>query len=371
MRAGIASSAKQFLTAAFVMPAVLYMPKINSSSALQWLGKTPVVPEFKAPATRAAWELERLDIRVKLWRLLGRMPARPELPAVKTLSREDRGAYWLEKFKFDNGAGATVPGVMLLPKKSGRHSAILYCHQHGDLGAKGGKQELFQTNPVPVAPGPELVKRGYVVIAIDAYGFGERAARGPGKAAEQGGAEELSAAKFNLWFGRTLWGMILRDDLMALDYLFTRKEVDVARVGVTGFSMGATRAWWLLALDERLKAGVPVACLTRYQNLIRSEALAAHGIYYFVPGMLEYFDTESVVALIAPRPVLFQTGDADAGSPADGVREIESRVKPVYRLFSAEKNFQSLLVPALGHKYLPEMWARTLKWLERNLKRAR
>lgn len=346
------------------------MAQTNSSPAPQWLEKTPVVPEFKAPATRAAWELQRLDIRVKLWRLLGRMPARPLVPEVKTRSREDRGAYWLEKFEFDNGAGATVPGVMLLPKKSGSHPAILYCHQHGGLGAKGGKQELFQTNPAPVAPGPELVKRGYVVIAIDAYGFGERAARGPGKATEQGRAEELSAAKFNLWFGRTLWGMILRDDVMALDYLLTRKEVDAARVGVTGFSMGATRAWWLLALDERLKAGVPIGCLTRYQNLIRSEALAAHGIYYFVPGMLEHCDTEAVVALIAPRPVLFQTGAADAGSPADGVREIESRVKPVYQLFKAEKNFRSILVPEFGHKYLPEMWRRTVEWLDRNLKRA-
>ena len=124
---------------------------------------------------------------------------------------------------------------------------------------------------------------------------------------------EMSASKFNLWVGRTLWGMMLRDDLMALDYLASRPEVDAQRIGVTGMSMGATRSWWLMALDERIKTGVAIACLTRYENLIKHEMLKAHGIYYFVPGMLNHFDTEAVVALLAPRPALFQNGGADDG----------------------------------------------------------
>jgi hypothetical protein len=52
--------------------------------------------------------------------------------------------------------------------------------------------------------------------------------------APQGGAGEMSASKFNLWVGRTLWGMMLRDDLTALDYLCSRPEVDAARIGVIG-----------------------------------------------------------------------------------------------------------------------------------------
>ena len=77
-----------------------------------------------------------------------------------------------------------------------------------------------------------------------------------------------------------------------------------------------------MALDERIQTGVAVACLTRYQNLIEHEALKAHGIYYFVPKLLNHFDTEAVVALIAPRPVLFMNGDQDGGSPVDGIAAI-------------------------------------------------
>ena len=48
---------------------------------------------------------------------------------------------------------------------------------------------------------------GYVVLGIDAYGFGERNGQGPGGPEDSGG--EMTASKFNLWVGRTLWGMIL------------------------------------------------------------------------------------------------------------------------------------------------------------------
>jgi dipeptidyl aminopeptidase/acylaminoacyl peptidase len=214
-----------------------------------------------------------------------------------------------------------------------------------------------------------LAKRGYVVLGIDAYCFGERNGHGPGGTTEMGGVGEMTASKFNLWVGRTLWGMILRDDLMALDYLASRPEVDARRMAVTGMSMGATRSWWLMALDERLRTGVAVACLTRYQNLIEHEALKAHGIYYFVPNLLNHFDTEAVVALLAPRPVLMMNGDQDAGSPVDGIRAIESVVRNAYALYGRVGDFRSVVYPGQGHVYTPEMWAKTLDWMDTRLKR--
>ena len=161
----------------------------------------------------------------------------------------------------------------------------------------------------------------------------ERAQMVPGK--ETYINAEETASKFDLWAGRTYWGMLLRDDLMYVGLSCGRgSEVDPERIGVTGMSMGATRTWWLMALDERLKAGAGNrVCLTRYQNLMMHGVLAGHDIGYFVPNMLAYFDSEAVVALIAPRPVLFQTGDQDSASPVEGIRIIESAVRPAYRLY--------------------------------------
>ena len=348
-----------------LMSAETHAPSPDPSAG--WLAATPAAPELRVASTREAWEAQRGEIRSRLWQLLGDLPPRPAVPAVETLAREDRGAFMVERFRFDNGAGATVPGLLLLPKgTAGKAPAVLYCHWHGGE-YDHGKIELFERAHTPEEPGPALVRRGFAVLAIDAYGFGERNGQGPGSE-EKGGAGELTASKYNLWLGRTLWGMILRDDLMALDYLASRPEVDAGRLGVTGISMGATRSWWLMALDERLRAGVAVACLTRYQSLIEHAGLKHHGIYYYVPGMLRHFDTETVIALAAPRPLLCMNGDRDEGSPVDGIREIEQRAAPAWRLGGVPGSFRSEVYPGVGHVYLPEMWKQTVGWFEQHLR---
>ena len=188
---------------------------------------------------------------------------------------------------------------------------------------------------------------------------------GPAGAFETGRAEQESLLKLHLWMGRTLWGMFVRDDQIALDYLSRRPEVDPARIGATGMSMGSTRAWWLAAVDERVAATAAVACLTRYRNLIAHGQLRAHGVYYFVQGLLRHFDTEAVLALIAPRPFLAVTGDLDAGSPADGIRELERQVGAVYGALGAGDRFRNVLYPDVGHTYTAAMRAEVLAWLDR------
>jgi dienelactone hydrolase len=345
------------------------MAQTNANAAQRWMEHAPVAADFVVPSTRQEWQAQRAQVRERLWQLLGRLPPRPPLPRVDSRSREDRGDHVVERFQFDNGAGSVVPGVILLPKeRRGPAPAILYCHWHGGEYDKG-KIELFRRDHTPEEPGPALVRRGYVVLAIDAYGFGERSGQGPGGADEKGSAEEMTTSKFNLWVGRTLWGMIVRDDLMALDYLASRPEVDRARIGVTGISMGATRTWWLMALDDRPSVGVAVCCLTRYQDLVRLEGLKYHGIYYFVPGMLNAFDTEAVVALIAPRPILFLSGETDGGSPVDGIRRIETTAGQAYALYGSTSELQSVIYPGVGHEYTPDMWRRMLAWMDDHLKR--
>ena len=124
----------------------------NQSDAALWLEKSPIAPAFHAPASKAAWEKGREQIRAQVWDLLGKLPARPKTPKVQTLSREDRGDYIVEKFQFDNGAGAIVPGYIILPKsRSGKAPAILpggRCEPGGVTEAHyGGRWADNQPNP--------------------------------------------------------------------------------------------------------------------------------------------------------------------------------------------------------------------------------
>lgn len=345
------------------------MADAAADSEEHWFRSLPPIPEFHVPATAALWGRQRVETRAALERLLGEFPPRPAVPAVRVISRESRPGYVLERFTFENGLGDSVPGVLLLPTGAkGRVPAILYCHWHGGE-YRGGKSELFEAKHTPEIPAEALTSRGYAVLAVDAPGFGERNGKGPDGTLDSAG--ELSLSKYHLWAGRTMWGALLRDDRMALDYLVSRPEIDSGRVGVTGISMGATRSWWLMALDERLKSGAAVACLTRYQDLIAAGGLKHHGIYYFVPGMLRHFDSEAVIALSAPRSLLCLTGDQDAGSPVSGIRRIEEAVRPVWRLTGRPAGFESILYPGLGHVYTPDMWQRMLALFEAELKPGR
>jgi hypothetical protein len=210
-----------------------------------------------------------------------------------------------------------------------------------------------------------FTQQGYVVLSPDAYWHGDRVGTGPPGIAEVLREEQESLYKYHLWMGRTLWGMFVRDDQVALDYLCARPEVDRTRIGATGMSMGSTRAWWLAAVDERIAAVAAVACLTRYQNLIAHGQLRQHGIYYFVDGLLPDFDTEGVIALIAPRPFLALTGDLDAGSPVDGIRIIEEKVGGLYGRLGVSERFRNVVYPNVGHSYTPEMRAEMLAWFSR------
>src|SRR5262249_11943406 len=154
-----------------VDPVTNLMAQTNETEAARWLAGAQPTPAFVAPASKEAWERQRQKVRAQVWELLGKLPPRPTIPRVITLKHEDRGEYQLEKFEFDNEAGARVPGYLLLPKGvTGKVPAILYCHWHGGE-YEIGKEEIFQAKHTPEAPGPALAKRGFAVLAIDAYCF--------------------------------------------------------------------------------------------------------------------------------------------------------------------------------------------------------
>jgi dienelactone hydrolase/lysophospholipase L1-like esterase len=324
------------------------------------------IGKFALPDSAAAWKQQRPDVYRKVVGSLGDLPARPSPQKVRVVSRELRNGYSVERVAIDNGVDGEVSCLLLVPDGLKKPApAILWLHS-----STPDKTQILvaNTNGGAEPLGETFVKAGYVVLSPDAYWHGDRVGTGPAGTAEVGRAEQESLHKYHLWMGRTLWGMFLRDDQIALDYLCGRPEVDAKRVGATGMSMGSTRAWWLAAVDERVACTVGVACLTRYENLIKHGQLKAHGVYYFTNGLLRHFDVEGVLALIAPRPYLALTGDLDAGSPADGIRVIEEKLKKVYGTLGASDRFRNVLYPDVGHVYTPQMRAEMLAWFERWLK---
>jgi len=323
-------------------------------------------PQWAVPNDLSRWQQsDREPTRQTLMKCLGELPTRPAPSKVKTLSREDRGDYVLERFEFHNGVDALVPGILLIPKKrDGRVPAIIGLHGHG-----GSSETICTDTDNPQCVGPDLARRGFIVAAIDTYFCGARA-RKPRKdwPERYRHADEGSLFRLYLWQGRTLWGMMQRDQQCLIDYLQTREEVDPDRIGVTGMSMGGTGSWWLAAVDDRIAAVVGVAGFTRYEQLIAHNNARLHGVYYYVPGILKHFDTEAIYSLIAPRPMLMLCGDQDGGLPLDGIEILERKVGQMYRLHGKPDVFHSIVYKNTGHEYLPEMRKRMIDWFEKCLR---
>ena len=155
------------------------------------------IPEWPLPTDLERWQKrDRAKVRATLRDCLGEMPARPDPPQVRVVSREDRGDYIQERFEFDNGADMTVPGVLLLPKHR-KHSAptIIALHGHGS-----SKESVCTDAGNSQLVGPLLAKRGYVVAAIDACFSGDRVGKGPAGRLDDNRAQEASLFKLYLGY---------------------------------------------------------------------------------------------------------------------------------------------------------------------------
>jgi len=297
--------------------------------------------------------------RALLWSLLGDLPWTYRPGPVQTVKVEQHDGYTLEHLILDLNGVEPVPALLLVPEhRLEKAPAMLYCHAH--FGTYPiGKEELLDGRKVMPAYAPVLAQKGIVTLAIDSWCFGERNHGGPSGA-------ENSTFKHMLWNGQVLFGMMLFDLVRALDYLSTRPEVDPSRLGVMGLSMGATQAWWLAALDTRIKLCVDLCCLTDFHALIDADKLHRHGFYYYVPRLLQHFDSAAINELIAPRARLSLNGSLDDFTPPAGVETIRKRVYAAYEAFDATQNCLIELFDC-GHEETPRMRAIVSKWLDEAL----
>ena len=292
--------------------------------------------------------------RSGLRRILGDLPPVGRIPRVIAGRVSRKGPYSIERLTLDLNGLEPVP-ALFIRRTDGprRRPAVLYCHSHGGF-YKLGKNELLDGVVYLQKPayGYALADRGYGVLCIDNWAFGERSTM-----------TESATFKLMLWQGRTMWGMMVYDNLKALEYLRSRPDADPRTVVTLGMSMGSTMSWWLAALDPKVSVCVDICCLTDFQSLIETHGLDGHGIFYYVPGLLKRFSTAGINALIAPRPHLGLAGVKDPLTPVRGLDRIDRELKKVYRRAGAPQNWRLVRSP-LGHFETPAMRRKVLDFLD-------
>ena len=292
--------------------------------------------------------------RELLYRLMGDLPDRNRPISATLVSREEREHFVLEKLQLDLNGIEPVPAYFIRPlNASGRLPTVLYNHSHGG-GYKIGKDEILNGREYLQSPPYARVisELGWSALCIDSWVFGERSH-----------TTELDMFKAMIWQGEVLWGMMVYDSLRAVDYLFSRPDVDTGRVATLGMSMGSTMAWWLAALDPRIKVTVDICCLTDFESLLKHNGQHGHGIYYYVPGLMKYFSTSQINALISPRPHLGIAGLQDTLTPVDGLDIIDANLKQVYARAGHPEHWK-LLRYDCGHRETPEARNEIIQFLK-------
>ena len=306
-------------------------------------------------AERKAYIRQRM-----LQALGGELPARTQLNA-RTVGVLERDDYKIEKVIFESQPRFYVTANLYLPKRAGGpFPGILFPLGH-EAGAKahGTWQQMLGS----------LAKKGYVALAWDPIGQGERAQMydpdfGESKV-RRSTTEHTIVGIQCLLAGDNLARYTIWDGMRALDYLLSRPEVDASRIGVTGNSGGGTHTAYLAALDDRIQVAAPSCYLTSWRALLETigpQDAEQNLPPWFAAGL----DHADFIYAFSPRPYLILSAIRDFVS-IGGARATYNEAQHLYTLIGAPEKLQMVEADD-GHGYTKPRRLAAYRWFGRWLK---
>lgn len=289
-------------------------------------------------ATPEAYTEWSAGLRARLSCLLGMDNMRATAPAPRLLEEVQCQGYVRRKLVIQTEPGVAMPFYMLIPDAAmggEKRSAVIACHGHSsngkvavagvrDGGAVDRAIEHYNYNY-----GEVLAQKGYVVFAPDARGFGERREAGLQSDSD---SDKMSSScgylnKLAISLNQSLLGMWVWDLMRLADFALACPEVD-GRIGCVGLSGGGMQSLWLGALDTRMACCVVSGYFYGYlEALLINDNCDCN----YVPGLWTVADIGDIGALIAPRPLLIETGDKDSLNGRSGLANVTTQVATVRR----------------------------------------
>jgi dienelactone hydrolase len=246
--------------------------------------------------------------RETLWTLIGGPSEKTPLNA-RVTGVLDRDGYRVEKVVYESQPNLIVAANLYVPKQgSGPFPAVLFQSGHYWEGkASPSYQRCCQG----------LVQLGFVVLAFDPMGQGERInyldASGKASRLQSPDLEHTHPGKQLLLFGDSTTRLQLWDAVRSLDYLASLPDVDAKRIASAGHSGGATLTMLLAAADPRLAAAA--VCMGNTENVaalpFHSPGSTDDAEQDFVYSGPVGFDRWDLFYPFAPKPMLIWPSDRD------------------------------------------------------------
>ena len=302
------------------------------------------------------WQIRRRHILGGLQQVMGQLPVRSSrVPLdVRITETVQLGTIVRRKLTFRSDQTGRVAAYLFFPTKIvTRHGrpAVLCLQQTN----KAGKLEAAGLSGNPeLAHAVHLARRGYVTLAPDYPGFGE------------------STYDFSPRHGYSSGTMkAVWDNIRAVDLLTTLDEVDPARIGVIGHSLGGHNAIFTAAFEPRIRVIVSNCGFTRFH---KDDVPSWTGPRY-MPRIRTHFgndadrlpfDFPEIIGTFAPRPFLAIAARGDNDFDYTGVLDSLDAARPVYGLFAAQARLQAAY-PGIGHSFPLSSRVLADKFLDRHL----
>ncbi len=317
---------------------------------------------------RAAWQAIHTEqqllhlqdeLRAKLLQMIGGLPEEKTELHPRITGKIEMDGFSVEKLIFESLPGVYVTALVYVPADhSAKHPAVLLPAGHAANG-KNNYQEL----------GQRLVQRGYVVLAWDPVGQGERSQFWNAKVGKSRYnlicAEHAVLGNLAYLAGTNLARWEIWDGIRAVDYLLTRAEVDGERINIVGTSGGGFQAVQIAALDRRIKVVVPSCYITalpmRIFNRIFADPDSDPEQDLF--GMISNgVDHPGLLLLMYPRPVLVAAAVLDF-FPIEGTHKTFREVRDMYERFHHGDRI-ALGESYNGHQFSSENQESALEFLD-------
>jgi dienelactone hydrolase/pimeloyl-ACP methyl ester carboxylesterase len=290
------------------------------------------------PKSRDEWLKRRSALRDKMYAAMGSFPDKPCELEPRLMGVLNRTGYRIEKRILQSRPNVWITATAYVPelKEGQKAPAVLVVHGHWPWARR---------DPVVQARCLGLVKLGFFVLAVDAFGAGERYTA-PAKGAYHGALYGAT-----LWpTGNSLLGMQVYDNRRAVDYILSRPEVN-GKLGITGASGGGNQSMYAGSLDERFNAVVPVCSVGNYQAYLKTACCVCE----VLPGALQFTEEGDVLGLVAPRGLMVINAAKDGVqfSPAEAEKSV-ARAKSIFSLYGVEQKLRHEIFDS-GHDYNQKM----------------
>lgn len=281
-------------------------------------------------------------LREELANLLGGFPERACELSPQILDAQQEDGFTCELVAIQTLPGEYMPCYVLIPHSvdGALLKPVIALHGHGTWGARAIVSA--PADPAGAALNQQLnydyagqlARQGYLVFAPEMRGFGTRLEDPEHREmADPQWISSCYAIGVNaLLLGKTLLGLRVYDVMRLIDYIHTRPEKMAHSLGCAGLSGGGMVTLFTTALDERITCAV----VSGYFNTFRDSIMAVrHCLCNFVPGIVRKAEMVDIAGLVAPRPLLVETGTQDPIFPNAATRQAYQSLRKIYAIFEA------------------------------------